>query len=74
MVVTTDAERRVTAPAGLQPAIDAAVSKFKSARAFVRPSGTEDVIRTYAEASTEAEAKQLGELVAKAVAQYAGGV
>ncbi|CEO96755.1 Phosphoacetylglucosamine mutase [Plasmodiophora brassicae] len=74
VVVTTDAERRVTAPAGLQPAIDAAVSKFKSARAFVRPSGTEDVIRTYAEASTEAEAKQLGELVAKAVAQYAGGV
>eukprot|EP00474_Spongospora_subterranea_P009454 CRZ09912.1 hypothetical protein [Spongospora subterranea] len=74
VVITTDAERRVQSPSKLQEAIDAAVSKFQLGRAFVRPSGTEDVIRTYAEAATEAEAKQLGEMVGKAVFDYAGGV
>lgn len=74
MVVTTDAERRVSSPVALQAAIDAAVAKYTSGRAFVRPSGTEDVIRTYAEAATEADAKALGALVAQAVFQHAGGI
>ena len=74
VVVTTDAERRVSSPEALQVCIDDAVSKFSSGRAFVRPSGTEDVVRIYAEADTEENAKQLGQLVAEAVKQHAGGV
>ena len=44
---------QVTAPEGLQAAIDAIVAKFPQARSFVRPSGTEDVVRVYAEAATK---------------------
>lgn len=40
-------------PAGLQEAIDSLVKKHKKARSFVRPSGTEDVVRVYAEAETQ---------------------
>lgn len=53
MIDTTDAERRTVSPAGLQEAIDATVSKYRRARSFVRPSGTEDVVRVYAEADTQ---------------------
>lgn len=47
---TEDAERRLVAPAGLQQKIDELVRKYDGGRAFVRPSGTEDVVRVYAEA------------------------
>lgn len=53
MIDTTDAERRAVSPAGLQEAIDSLVKKYKQARSFVRPSGTEDVVRVYAEAETQ---------------------
>lgn len=56
---TTDAERKLTAPAGLQEQIDALVAKYNDARSFVRPSGTENVVRVYAEASSKAEADEL---------------
>ena len=53
MIITTDAERQVTAPTGLQEAINNAVKQFPQARSFVRPSGTEDVVRVYAESDTQ---------------------
>lgn len=53
VIGTTDAERRTVSPAGLQDAIDALVRKYRQARSFVRPSGTEDVVRVYAEADTQ---------------------
>ena len=53
---TQDAERTLVAPAGLQAKIDATVAKYKKGRSFVRPSGTEDCVRVYAEAATRAEA------------------
>lgn len=53
MIDTTDAERRAVTPAGLQEAIDNLVKKYRQARSFVRPSGTEDVVRVYAEADTQ---------------------
>lgn len=56
---TTDAERRTVSPAGLQEAIDALVSKYRRARSFVRPSGTEDVVRVYAEADTQVSSCRL---------------
>lgn len=53
VIDTTDAERRAVSPEGLQDTIDTLVKKYKSARSFVRPSGTEDVVRVYAEADTQ---------------------
>lgn len=53
---TTDAERTLVTPSGLQGKIDSTVKKYPKGRAFVRPSGTEDCVRVYAEASGRAEA------------------
>ena len=47
--VTEDAERRLVRPLELQAKIDRLVQETKG-RSFVRPSGTEDVVRVYAEA------------------------
>lgn len=53
VIDTADAERRAVSPAGLQESIDTLVQKYGQARSFVRPSGTEDVVRVYAEAETQ---------------------
>ncbi|XP_076470060.1 phosphoacetylglucosamine mutase-like [Babylonia areolata] len=74
VVQTTDAERRTTSPAGLQEAIDQLVSGYSSGRSFVRPSGTEDVVRVYAEADSQAKADELAYKVGLAVYDKAGGV
>lgn len=50
-ITTTDAERVCVTPAGLQDEIDKVVAKYPRGRSFVRPSGTEDVVRVYAEAA-----------------------
>ena len=51
-IQTTDAERQCTRPVGLQDVINSLVANYQTARSFVRPSGTEDVVRVYAEAAT----------------------
>lgn len=56
---TTDAERRLTSPLGLQEHIDSLLSKYKDARAFVRPSGTEACVRVYCEAQDRSEMNHL---------------
>ncbi|EOD16703.1 putative phosphoglucomutase 3 [Emiliania huxleyi CCMP1516] len=43
-------------------------------RAFVRPSGTEDVVRVYAEAATQQAADELARKVGQATWRLAGGV
>jgi len=52
---TTDAERRLVSPVGVQDRIDAIVGKYKLGRAFARASGTEDAVRVYAESQTRGE-------------------
>lgn len=52
-------ETRLVEPKSLQDAIDSLVRQVDGGRAFVRPSGTEDVVRIYAEAPTQALADQL---------------
>lgn len=52
---TTDAERKLVAPAGLQEQIDNLCAKYKEARAFIRPSGTEACVRVYCEARERSE-------------------
>jgi phosphoacetylglucosamine mutase len=73
-VRTVEDESRLTAPLGLQEAIDALVAAVPSGRAFVRPSGTEDVVRVYAEGASEAAADALALAVSRAVYDHAGGV
>ena len=47
-------------------------AKYLKGRCFIRPSGTEDVIRVYAEASTQEAADSLANSVAKLVDQFLG--
>ncbi|KFM77706.1 Phosphoacetylglucosamine mutase, partial [Stegodyphus mimosarum] len=56
VIQTTDADRKCVAPKGLQEAIDDIISQYKNARSFVRPSGTEDIVRVHAEADTQEDA------------------
>lgn len=60
---TTNAERTLVEPAGLQTKIDEIVSKYPKGRSFVRASGTEDAVRVYAEADTKENAVELSQLV-----------
>nr|CAD7262585.1 unnamed protein product [Timema shepardi] len=73
-IETTDAERKCDKPPGLQDTIDSLVAKFKNGRAFVRPSGTEDIVRVYAEADTQANTDLLAALVTQSVHKMAGGM
>ncbi|KAM3960648.1 phosphoglucomutase 3-like protein nst [Aphomia sociella] len=73
-ISTADAERQCTAPEGLQAKIDELVGKHANGRAFVRPSGTEDIVRVYAESDTQQAADKLAAEVAQAVFDLAGGV
>lgn len=70
---TEDAERRLVSPPGLQAKVDELVRKYEGGRSFVRPSGTEDVVRVYAEAATRTEADELAFRVAGLVYDEAGG-
>lgn len=71
--VTEDAERRLVSPPGLQNKINELVRRYEGGRSFVRPSGTEDVVRVYAEAGTKALADELAFKVAGLVYDEAGG-
>ncbi|XP_006033596.1 phosphoacetylglucosamine mutase isoform X2 [Alligator sinensis] len=73
VIDTADAERRAISPPGLQEKIDDLVKKYRLSRSFVRPSGTEDVVRVYAEADTQENADALAHEVSLAVYQLAGG-
>ncbi|XP_065828030.1 phosphoacetylglucosamine mutase-like isoform X3 [Oscarella lobularis] len=73
MVKTTWNEQRVTDPLVLQKKIDELVEKHPNSRAFVRPSGTEDVVRVYAEAETREIADWLARQVEINVYELAHG-
>jgi phosphomannomutase len=53
---TEDAERQLVSPKGLQSKIDDFVRRYDGGRSFVIPSGTEDVVRVYAEAAIKSQA------------------
>ncbi|KAG0135026.1 hypothetical protein HOY82DRAFT_515547 [Tuber indicum] len=67
---TTDAERKLVEPVGVQEKIDSLVGKYKQGRAFARASGTEDAVRVYSEAAERGEAEELARLVADVVVQF----
>ncbi|CAH2355553.1 phosphoacetylglucosamine mutase [[Candida] railenensis] len=64
---TTNAERTLVEPSGLQEKIDTLVKRFKNGRSFVRASGTEDAVRVYAEADTLENTEELVKLVGELV-------
>ncbi|XP_069140710.1 phosphoacetylglucosamine mutase-like isoform X2 [Argopecten irradians] len=74
VITTANAERTALTPDGLQQAVDDLVAKYKNGRSFVRPSGTEDVVRVYAEADTQTNADKLAQEVGLAVYNMAGGI
>lgn len=64
----TYVEDKVVEPADLQPAIDEILKKHGGYKAFVRASGTEDVLRLHVEAkdmeTVEKIEREIGEVVA----------
>ena len=57
--ICNEDETRLVSPEKVQLDLDVAVSYVPSGRVFIRPSGTEDVVRIYAEAAGRAEADAL---------------
>jgi phosphoacetylglucosamine mutase len=55
LLICTDDETSLLSPVILQDKIIQAASKVRQGRCFVRPSGTEDVVRIYAEACSMEE-------------------
>lgn len=65
----SDDETRVIEPKALQDQLDEAMQHMVDyrGRCFVRPSGTEDVVRVYAEATTTEKAQSLSEACVSAI-------
>ena len=74
IIKCNDNETQCVAPASMQPALDEAMKSVPQGRCFVRPSGTEDVVRVYAEAATRQDADRLATETAKLVHEHCGGV
>ena len=56
---TIEDESRLTQPAEIQEDIDKIVASVNEGKAFVRPSGTEDICRLYAEAASVEEMEKV---------------
>lgn len=56
-------ELQLIEPLEIQNFIDKTIKEFQKARCFVRPSGTEDIVRIYAEAASEQEALKIATIV-----------
>eukprot|EP00802_Teleaulax_amphioxeia_P013720 Tamp_13774.p1 GENE.Tamp_13774~~Tamp_13774.p1 ORF type:complete len:549 (+),score=148.10 Tamp_13774:227-1648(+) len=63
LIKTSADETQVLQPDTLQPRINELVAKIELGRSFVRPSGTEDCVRVYAEGASQALADQLAKEV-----------
>ncbi|KAJ3212278.1 Phosphoacetylglucosamine Mutase [Clydaea vesicula] len=68
------ADTELLEPLGLQEKINAEVKKYSSARSFVRPSGTEDVVRVYCEAKTQKDVDELSVAICTLVFDGYGGI
>jgi len=64
-------ESRLVSPLDVQNFIDEACKKYEFGRAFVRPSGTEDILRVHAEAKTQENADKLAEEIKYYLKKYA---
>ncbi|KAJ1374980.1 hypothetical protein KIN20_038199 [Parelaphostrongylus tenuis] len=64
---TTFDETILLEPEGVQEKIDSFVKQYSGARAFVRPSGTENIVRVYAETQLAHETVDLAESIANII-------
>ena len=67
-------ETKCISPETLQPALELAMKDIPGSRTFCRASGTENVVRIYAEAPTRVEADQLAIIAAALVHEHCDGV
>lgn len=72
--VPIQADTELSHPEGIQAKINVIVSEYPQGRSFVRPSGTEDIVRVYAEASTRDATDQLAGRICGLVFDHYGGV
>ncbi len=72
LIQCNENETRVVQPKALQDDLDIVMKKYDSARCFVRPSGTEDVVRIYAEAASLDNVKELLKAATDAVNKHVG--
>lgn len=70
-LICAEDEMTLVSPAELQAALNAAMKgQGPMSRCFLRPSGTENVVRIYAEAATRAEADALAVATADALTRF----
>lgn len=74
MFIPIKADTELSHPADIQQQINAIVAQYKQGRCFVRPSGTEDIVRVYAEASTREMTDELAFRICGLVFDKYGGV
>ena len=83
VISTNDNETAATSPAALQVALQAAMDAMATEenigqgpkpRCFVRPSGTEDAVRVYAEANSQKGADSLASEAMMLIHKLCGGV
>lgn len=74
LIVCNDNETKCLEPVSVQPALEKLMASTDQGRAFIRPSGTENVVRIYAEASTRAAADQLASQTAQLVHEHCYGI
>ena len=78
MIQTNHNETLCVQPVGLQDALEKAIGEIVTngrkggGRCFVRPSGTENVVRIYAEAPTSKQANLLALEASKIVTKFCG--
>jgi phosphoacetylglucosamine mutase len=72
IIKVNDNETQCHEPQQVQGELDRAMNEHNG-RAFIRPSGTEDVVRIYAEAPTRAAADELAKIAAGIVHRLCGG-
>jgi len=70
ILLCSEDETYLLEPAELAAELKQEMQKATQGRCFVRPSGTEDVVRVYAEAATQAEADALAEAARVLVVKY----
>lgn len=68
---TTNADMVCVRPHGLQDVINNTVSRYEKCRAFVRPSGTEDVVRIYVESEHKDDVDKVTEVIMHSLQTWA---
>ena len=72
LIICSEDETEALAPSGLQEELNDSMNRVSQGRCFVYPSGTEDVVRVNAEASTHADADALANQAIDIIKRFVG--